>query len=85
MVYNPPNLGYSITANQVDLDRNTFTICKEIPKINIKEKNNLIKNEQIIQTDAPPNKDIPEGKRCMERCFMSLIIREMQMKTTQMH
>ena len=57
-------------------------IYKGLAKFNIQKTNNPIKNWQKTWTDISPRKTQQMANRHTKRCSASLIIREMQIKTT---
>ena len=78
----PPNEWEKIFANDATHKGLTFKIYKQHIQLNIKKTNNPIeKSVEDLNRDFSKD-DIPMAKRHMKRCSASLIIREMQIKTT---
>ena len=76
-----PSEWEKIFANETTDRKLISKIFKQLMQLNINKTNNSIKKREDLDRHFLKN-DIQMGKRLMERCSTSLIIREMQTKTT---
>jgi len=77
-----PSEWEKITANETTDQRLISKIYKQLIQLNARKTNNPIKKREKDVNTHFSKKDIEMAHKHMKRCSTSLIIREMQIKTT---